>query len=299
MRTAALEGRTFALAVLDMILPGINGLDLARRIKADATIGSTQLVMLTSVSWKADSQTARNAGIAEFLNKPIRRSELLDAIRRSFQAPVEKTETSPPSMIDAAGGRGILHGVRVLVAEDNPVNQEVIREFAGQLGCEPLIAENGRIAVEAFATAAFDVVLMDCQMPEMDGLTACRKMREIERSRGLSRTPVIAVTANAYESDRAMCLAAEMDDFMSKPFTEQQLSDVLSRWVRQGKAQSSPVGTATAQPTRDAVEIHKLATLDPAALQAFERQKPGMAARLSDLFLSTAPNPSYSPNLRM
>ena len=123
-------------------------------------------------------------------------------------------------------------GARVLIAEDNPVNVEVAREYLSSLDCEITLAQTGLEAVAAYAQPAFDIILMDCQMPEMDGLAATRKIREAEKLLGLPRRPIIAVTANAYDDDRQRCLAAGMDDYLTKPFTEEQLHDVLAKWVK-------------------------------------------------------------------
>jgi two-component system, sensor histidine kinase and response regulator len=296
LKASVADNREFALAVLDMIMPGVNGLELARRIRAAPELGETRLIMVTSLSWKGDSKSARDAGIGEFLSKPIRRGELLDAVRRCFAAQVIPVQLADLSSIrsfealpaSASASRGALARLRVLVAEDNPVNQEVAREYAMSLGCECVIADNGRLAVEAYAASKFDVVLMDCQMPEMDGLTACRKIRDLERERGGVRTPIIAVTANAYDSDRMMCLAADMDDFMGKPFTEDQLADVLLKWCGANLGDAAEAGQSELD-TAARDELDAVETLDVSALGAFEKQRTGMAARLAEMFLMTAP----------
>lgn len=284
MQQAADKKNQYLLVILDMLLPGLNGLELAKRIKADPALAQTRLIMLTSLNWQDDKATAKDLGIAEFLYKPIRRSELLEGIGRCFATPVEALPRIVQKTQERAT-RPTLDGVRVLVAEDNPVNQEVIREYVRELGCDLHMVENGVAAVEAFASNRFDIVLMDCQMPEMDGLTACRKIREHERKHGLERIPVIAVTANAYDSDRAICLAAEMDDFMSKPFTEGQLSSLLDKWVKRPEPASAQ--TSSPADASHAAEPERHATLDHAKLQKFESLKPGMGTRLRDLFLAT------------
>ena len=292
MRDRAASNRAFDMALLDMIMPGVNGLELARRIKAAPELADVRLIMITSLSWKGDSKVARDVGIGELLSKPIRRSELLEAVQKSYSAPAIPAFLSGPAPQPAAATCGPLAGLRVLLAEDNPVNQEVAREYAMSLGCDIHVADNGRIAVETFSTSTFGVVLMDCQMPEMDGLTACRKIRAIERERGLARTPVIAVTANAYDSDRMMCLAADMDDFIGKPFTQDQLADMLTKWVQPKASPVEENPDTSAAPSRsvnEAVNEASAETLDPTALRAFEHQRSGMAARLAEIFLLTAP----------
>jgi two-component system, sensor histidine kinase len=125
-----------------------------------------------------------------------------------------------------------LIGVRVLLAEDNPVNIEVAGYFLEELGCHVSLVENGQQAVDAFAGGAFDLVLMDCQMPEMDGMAATRLVRRREQAQRLTRLPIIALTANAFNHDRDLCLAAGMDDYLSKPFTQEQLAQMVRKWIK-------------------------------------------------------------------
>ena len=125
--------------------------------------------------------------------------------------------------------------VRVLLAEDNPVNIEVAGYFLELLGCHVSLAENGQQAVDACARDTFDLVLMDCQMPEMDGMTATRLIRQREAAENRARMPIIALTANAFNEDRERCLAAGMDDYLSKPFNEAQLSELVRKWVNHNR----------------------------------------------------------------
>ena len=173
------------------------------------------LVELMGGSIAIDSEPARGTTVSVELGFDV--STRADA--RQAEAPV-------------AAGEGEPLALRVLVAEDNPVNQEVARAYLEELGCSVRVVEDGRAALEALACGAFDLVLMDCQMPEMDGLTATRRLRAIEREGSTRRTPIVAVTASAFASDRADCLAAGMDDFLSKPFGASQLAEVLARHGR-------------------------------------------------------------------
>jgi CheY-like chemotaxis protein len=122
--------------------------------------------------------------------------------------------------------------MRVLLAEDNPVNQEVAREYLMLFGCEVELAENGQQAIDLLERDWFDIVLMDCQMPLLDGLSATRIIRAKERDSGSAPVPIVAVTANAFDSDRAAALEAGMDDFLTKPFTDEQLGKMLARWLK-------------------------------------------------------------------
>jgi CheY-like chemotaxis protein len=139
-------------------------------------------------------------------------------------APEGPPPATPPLVAHAAGPT-------ILLVEDNPVNREVAAGMLQSLGCAAVSVENGRLAIEATDTAAYDAVLMDCQMPVMDGLTATADIRRREQRSGAARVPIIALTANAMEGDRERCLAAGMDDFLSKPFTQQQLATLLRRWL--------------------------------------------------------------------
>jgi CheY-like chemotaxis protein len=208
-----------------------NGAELARCIKSSPVLAATRIVMVTSLSCETEVNPDAHADIDAYLRRPIRRQDLLDAVSNSAAAaPANAVTAFQPAK--AESGSKPLAGMRLLVAEDNHVNQFVAEEYVTSMGGECSIVENGRLALEAMASVTFDVVLMDCQMPEMDGFTACRRIREIERAQGLPRTPVIALTATTYDSDQKLCAAAGMDDFVGKPYTSAQLEAVLVRWKR-------------------------------------------------------------------
>jgi PAS domain S-box-containing protein len=238
LRAGYAEGRPYSVALIDMVLPDSSGLMVASTIKADAALAGIRLVMVTSLSWKDDLQTARQHGFEALLAKPVHRKQLVETVGRVLRKPATPlpfaatTIERPSSLNSTVNGAGRPRGARVLIAEDNPVNVEVAREYLSTLDCAITLARTGLEAVEAYAHPAFDIILMDCQMPEMDGLAATRKIREAEKLLGLPRRPIIAVTANAYEDDRQRCLAAGMDDYLAKPFTEEQLHAVLAKWVK-------------------------------------------------------------------
>jgi signal transduction histidine kinase/CheY-like chemotaxis protein len=307
----------FDLAIIDMVLPGTNGLDVAKLIKAEPAMRRVRLMMLTSLSWKGDMQTAREHGFLALLTKPIHRKELVATVARTLELeeragtadadlPRKTAQQEQPDRI----------ATRVLVAEDNPVNVEVAREYLGNLNCAITVAGNGVEAVTAFGERRFDVILMDCQMPEMDGLTATRRIRKSERMLGMEPTPIIAVTANAFAEDRANCLAAGMDDYLSKPFTEAQLEHVLSKWSKQsvsetGSAKSGPTIEATAIAASDgskpserkgagrnlknraavpqALVANATGRLDKDVVGRLKNGHPGLLARLIETYLRVAP----------
>jgi PAS domain S-box-containing protein len=240
LREAAASGEPFELALLDMMMPGMDGLELAHTIKGDPTISQTQLVMLTSMTQRADCESLRRAGLASCLTKPIKQTQLFDCLTRVMAKTREisgRPETESQMMMSNQATRAdastapqpvVRNSMRVLLAEDNLVNQKVALRQLEKLGYSAEAVANGREALNALALIPYDVVLMDCQMPEMDGYEATG---EIRRREGASRhTTIIAMTANALEGDREKCLAAGMDDYISKPVKIEDLATVLDRW---------------------------------------------------------------------
>ena len=233
MMAAATEGgQPYELAVLDMHMPGMDGLQLASMIKSHPDLASTRMVMLTSTYVAGNNEERERAGILRCVNKPIRQSDLQQVISGALRANPEQT-TQEPSAAGAAAPSVVvpLHG-RVLLAEDNPVNQQVAKAMLAKLGLEVHIASNGLEAVDLVRSYDFDIVLMDCQMPVMDGYHATAAVRELQAD-AARRLPVVALTANAMEGDRSKCLAAGMDDYLSKPYTLLQLQKMLERWLQQ------------------------------------------------------------------
>jgi CheY-like chemotaxis protein len=228
------RGEPFDLAILDLQLPDMDGLELARRIKAELPISSTRLILLTSLGRRGDAKAAQAAGIAAYLTKPIRQSQLYECLGLVLASapPATSGAAKPPaplitrhSLSEAqAQSRG-----RILVAEDNPVNQKVAVKMIEKLGYRVDVAGNGREAVEALERIPYAVVFMDCHMPVMDGFQATHAIRRHER--GGRRTPIIAMTANAMQEDRKQCLDAGMDDFLSKPVASKSLAETLNRWL--------------------------------------------------------------------
>ncbi|NNG23652.1 response regulator [Telluria aromaticivorans] len=248
---AAKAGRPYDAAVLDMELTHTSGLALAASIKAEAAVRATHLVLISPERLAADPVQRRSAGVAYQLIKPARAADLyacLAACAARLHAPAppglpaETSAPASPAQLRRAasapptgpGGRQVHRprARRVLLAEDNPVNVEVAKAMLESLGMEAHCARNGQEALQAVRDGSWDAVLMDCQMPVMDGFAATAAIRRHEREAGRARTlPVIAITANALQGDREACLAAGMDDYLSKPFTQQQLAAVIGRWL--------------------------------------------------------------------
>jgi len=236
MTRASESGAPFDLAILDMHMPNMDGLELAKAIKSQPGLADTRLIMLTSAFAACPAGEREQAGIEHCVAKPVRQSELLKIIGRVLNdtrsaIPAKETPATavPARQAPAVSGQVTLAG-SVLLAEDNPVNQEVAKTFLTRLGLRVDIANNGAEVLALTEARRYDLILMDCQMPVMDGYqtTAAIRQRQTEAS---GRLPIIALTANAMEGERCKCLAAGMDDYLSKPYSRAQLETTLARWL--------------------------------------------------------------------
>ena len=229
LRQAAADGTPFDLAIIDMHMPDIGGLQLCRLIKDDPSIRATQLIVLTAFGQRGDSIAAKEAGASAYLPKPIRERQLADCIRLILGR-TDIEENSTPLITRYTMSEANAHAAqRLLVVDDNPVNQKVALKMLEKLGYRVDVAGNGMEALAAICRHQYPLVFMDCQMPELDGLETTRLIRSQEQS-GI-HLPIIAMTANAMEGDREACLKAGMDDFISKPIVADQLREILSRWL--------------------------------------------------------------------
>jgi CheY-like chemotaxis protein len=237
------------------------------------------------------------------LLKPVRQSELHNVIAQAIAGDLTRKYPSPEPHSSEVN-QTTLTG-RVLLAEDNPVNQEVASAMLQRIGVSMSIANNGQEALDLLALERFDLVLMDCQMPIMDGFEATAGIRRREAEQGLSAIPIIALTANAISGDREHCLAQGMDDYLSKPFAQQQLYDVLARWLP--PIDSSSTAVISADVIEDAIEIDQQVILQLRSLREdllekvislFRAGSPALIVRLqeavasgdSDLLYKTAHN---------
>ena len=226
LREAALEEVPFDAVLLDMHMPEMDGLELAHAIKLIPSLAPTRLIMLSSALHDNEGER-RQAGIELHLSKPIRQNDLYNALLTLVSADPFTSNVSKP-----APDTGPRLSGRVLAAEDNAVNQEMVRGSLSLLGLESQIVDNGEAALEAWTEGGFDLILMDCRMPHMDGFVACETIRKREASAGRGEhIPIVALTANALSGDRERCLAAGMDDYLSKPFTIEQLRQRLEVWL--------------------------------------------------------------------
>jgi signal transduction histidine kinase/DNA-binding response OmpR family regulator len=239
LRTAAEVGRPYDVVILDMMMPGMDGIELATEITSDPALSSLRLVMLASgITRRREAQAA---GISAYLTKPARQSLLYNAVANAAAARELETPASP---------RRPAHGTRVLVVEDNPVNQAVAEGMLTRRGYSVDIAGNGREALEAVASQPYALVLMDCQMPEMDGYEATAEIRRREQDG--DRIPIVAMTAHSMKGDRERCLAAGMDDYVPKPLQAEALDDALARWAAPVETNGAP------EPAVDANALERL-----------------------------------------
>jgi two-component system sensor histidine kinase/response regulator len=234
LRSAVEAGEPYDVVIVDMQMPGMDGMQLARTIKAEPAIAATRLIMLTSLGRRVDAEEARRVGIATYLTKPVRQSRLYDAIVTVMGEPDEATTPKEvqPVTLDGRRKETTRSGVRILVAEDNPVNQKVAARMLENLGYPLDVVEHGLEALEALSSTDYGAILMDVQMPEMNGYEATAEIRRREEAHGVGRrTPIIAMTANAMEGDREKALEAGMDDYVPKPVKREDLAAVLERWI--------------------------------------------------------------------
>jgi CheY-like chemotaxis protein/HPt (histidine-containing phosphotransfer) domain-containing protein len=288
LRTAVAQGQPYDFAVLDMVMPGMDGITLTHAIKADSTIADVLVVLLTSMGVHTEIQEARQAGIKGSLSKPVRQSQLYNCLIAAADASAQGSLPAPTPHSTSAIHAMPLHG-KILLAEDNPVNQEVAVGMLESLECQVDVVATGLQAVEALQRGSYAIVLMDCQMPEMGGLEATRVIRAREALPSSSHppvhTPIIALTAHAMPSDRAQCLEAGMDDYLSKPFTLEALRATLARWL------SPQAAAASASPERP--EAPRLDSLDRKALDILRSLRkggtPDLLHKVLHLYLTNAP----------
>ena len=219
----------YDLALLDMLMPGMDGLMLARQIKEDPTIAATPLILLTSLGRNALQNDPIASLFSSYLAKPVRQSQLQTQVAIALQrlpAPVLASAADRAYKVQ----RGDSHK-RILIAEDNGVNQKVALAMLKKLGYSAEAVANGLEAIAALRSIPYDLVLMDCQMPEMDGFEATEIIRQPGSDVLNPQVTVIAMTANAMQGDRERCIACGMNDYLAKPVRSEALAEMLARWL--------------------------------------------------------------------
>ena len=257
LRDAAARGEPFDIAILDFQMPRMDGLELGHAITEDPVLAATRLVLLTSIGVRGQAEKAKEAGIAAYLTKPAHRSQLYDClcliVDRPPMSPVDPGDDKVSSRLHevlvtqhvikeaAAAARP-----RILVADDNIVNQKVAVCQLEKLGYRADVVANGLEAVQAVSRVKYALVLMDSQMPEMDGIDATAVIRSCERDQSSRRLPIVAMTADAMQGDREKYLDAGMDEYLSKPVKLEELKAVLTRWAPTQRPEDAQLGPAPA-----------------------------------------------------
>lgn len=276
------QGR-YDVVLLDMHMPGMNGITLAKVIKSDPKTAHTRLIILTSLGQLMDDNQLKKAGIAACLVKPVKQARLYECL----------TGRAAPAHLSVPGKTGapavkqdISPDLKILLAEDNIVNQKVAVAQLRKMGFTAEVASNGLEAVEATRRTQFDVILMDCQMPQMDGYEASQQIRQRERLDGVKPVYIIAMTANAMQGDREKCLQASMNDYLSKPVKDTELRAAL---VRSCEAKVVPLEET--QPDAPAVALETPnddALVDLERLEAAANEDPKMLEELVELYFAQA-----------
>ncbi|MFO1318110.1 MAG: response regulator [Burkholderiales bacterium] len=259
LRAGVAAADPFDLVILDMAMPEMNGLQVSRAIGADPALHATPRILLGSIGDTEDAQTLRHAGIRRTIAKPVLRADLQACVLDLLAA---GPRFGRPGPSNGAVPRFTGH---VLVAEDNAVNQLVARSMLKGLGLTCEVRIDGATTLAAWEGGGFDAILMDCQMPTLDGFEATRRIREIERRRGGGRTPIIALTANAIVGDREACLDAGMDDYLSKPYTERALAEKLGHWLKRRSDECTRIALQSETGDGKADTIPPLADAPPPA----------------------------------
>ncbi len=244
--TLSSSEQAFDAVLLDWQMPGMNGLEAAQRIRALPSAKTPHMALVTAYSRDELLDDATAAGISEVLAKPVNPSMLFDSLIRMMSGDSQPLAPVGGGLrLPHTAGMEDLRGVHVLLAEDNPLNQQVACELLGDVGVKVTVAGNGRMAVELAQQTAFDAILMDMQMPELDGVDATRTLKALPQWFG---TPIIAMTANAMHADRKKCLDAGMVDFVAKPIEPDQLFKTLLRWTHKVGAAPAGLGAQTSPP---------------------------------------------------
>jgi len=271
----------FELVLLDANMPEMDGFEVAARIKQDPRLAKATIMMLSSAARQGDAARCREIGIAAHLTKPIHQSALLDAIMTALGGQQPKD----PSTLAASGGGRPLRRLHILLAEDNAVNQRLALRVLEKAGHAVSVAGNGKDALAALEAEQFDVVLMDVQMPEMDGFQAAQIIRQREAEAGTGqRIPIIALTAHAMKGDREKCIAAGMDHYVAKPIRPKALFKTITEIISRGEEPAEDAADADAGADGSAQPAFDLA----AAMKAVEGDT-AFFAELVGIFLKDAP----------
>jgi two-component system, sensor histidine kinase and response regulator len=288
MDRARQEGRPFKLVLLDFQMPDMDGFAVAEAIQNRPELSASTIMMLSSVGQRGDAARCKELGVAGYLTKPVRQSVLLDAIHAALTGGSSASPDSEPrALVTRHSVRESRGAIRVLLAEDNAVNRALVINLLTKRGHHVIVAENGREAVKAHLTELLDVVLMDVQMPDMDGFEATAVIRERERHIG-KHIHIIALTAHAMTGDRERCLAAGMDGYLTKPVRPAELFDALEDAVSHGAmvAEAAPTPAHAASMPRASGASPSFDPADTLMRVGDDRE---LLARMVGMFRSESP----------
>jgi two-component system sensor histidine kinase/response regulator len=232
LRSALADNDPFEIAVIDMQMPEMDGETLGQKIKQDPDLKNTILVLLTSMGKRGDAKRIEEIGFAAYLTKPVKQSQLYDCLTTVFSRKKEEPNNQTATIVtrhSIAEDKKRKH--RILLAEDNIINQQVAMNILRKFGYSADVVNNGKEALRALEIIPYDLVLMDCQMAEMDGYKATGEIRNLTSKVLDHKIPVIAMTAHAMKGDREKCMEAGMDDYLCKPINPQELSDIIEKWI--------------------------------------------------------------------
>ncbi len=285
LKAAQEQHNPFKIVLLDLQMPGIDGEETARLIKSDPTIKDVKIIVLTSMGQRGDAARLLALGCSGYLLKPVKMQMLLEALVSVMEENTEK----PQLVTQHSISEKVRQDQRILLAEDNPVNQKLASVLMQKAGYSIGIAENGLIAVDLVKNGNYSSVLLDVQMPEMDGLDATRAIREWEGKEGTGHIPIIAMTASAMKGDRELCLESGMDDYVSKPLKPEILYETIKKWL--GAPKESPAETTEPTEVVDIAIVPKPqeVPLDlPEALDRFANDE-GIIMQVCREFLKSIP----------
>ena len=285
LRAAVAKDESFNLIIIDNHLPDTNTVEIVQSMREYPALAAVHIIVLTYVSDEVDFRALADLGVKVYLNKPVRHSDLLNsisAVQRGEAFPDTVTRTQLSAAVTGVGVTG-----RVLVVEDSVVNQQVAAGLLAAYGCEVTVVGCGDEALAVLAETEYDVIFMDCQMPEMDGFETTTAIRQRERANGDKRVPIVALTADALEGTREKCISVGMDDYLSKPFTDVALQSVVERWLPTVTVPAESTGAAGVTSERSVGEDRVL--LDMTPLEALRRLpsrgRPNALERVVDAYL--------------
>ena len=288
LQVAAGERRPYSVVLLEAQLPDMDGMALARAIQEAPAFAAPSLVLLSAFGQSDDQMAAQGLGIVACITKPVRQRQLYEGLLASFGASAASAEPATPVPLPAPAAHAGQHA-RVLVAEGNIINQTVAIRLLERMGCHVTVASHGREALDILTQGSYDLVLMDCQMPDMDGFEATAAIRTREAQTG-GHIPIVAMTAHAMQGPRERCLAAGMDDYISKPVVAEEFNRILQKWTPAAAlcdAFSLPMSAVSLPVPDQALPIDAAAF---AVLQALaDEDDPTFMLTLVEEFLQDAP----------